>query len=174
MINKEVLLVSENYVKTRGLISDNMSGDSLTPVILTAQQIGLQSILGTKLYEKINELVFDSTIDEVTNVLYKELLDVHIQPYLLYTVMADIQIPLYARFMNAGMVQHSDDSYSNIGLKDIGFIVTEYKNKAAFYSDRITKFLMANCTNIVEYKSTDDVSDLKSTEANYNCPIFLG
>ena len=48
-----ILLISEDYIKTNSNLNDNVWGDYLLPAIREAEDIGLQSILGSCLYAPV-------------------------------------------------------------------------------------------------------------------------
>lgn len=56
---KNVLLISEDYIKSESNLDNNVSGKYLQSAIKLAQDIELQSLIGTKLLEKIQKLVID-------------------------------------------------------------------------------------------------------------------
>jgi hypothetical protein len=56
---RNVLLISEDYIKSESNLDNNVSGKYLQSTIKLAQDIELQSLIGTKLLEKIQKLVID-------------------------------------------------------------------------------------------------------------------
>ena len=103
-----VLLISEQTLKSNGVINNNVDGMYILPAIEYAQDAGLQPIIGTKLYNKLMDLVADGSIGQSTD--YKVLLDEYVTPYLLNKVTADIQIPLNYKLRNQGVVQNQTEN----------------------------------------------------------------
>ena len=66
-----ILLISEDLLKSETIVNDNINSQSITPSILIAKEIGLQQVIGTKLYKKILTLVDEDTINNDVNVNYK-------------------------------------------------------------------------------------------------------
>jgi len=87
---ENVLLISENILKTYGLINDNIDSCYLMPAMVLAQQIGLQELLGTKLLSKLQTLIKNNDIELEANANYKTLLDSYCIPYLVWQTMAEI------------------------------------------------------------------------------------
>lgn len=56
---RNVMLISEDYIKSNSSLDNNVSGKYLQSAIFSAQDIELQSLIGTKLLEKIQKLVID-------------------------------------------------------------------------------------------------------------------
>ena len=68
-----VFLISEAALKKNSVINNNVDGMYILPAIEYAQDAGLQPLLGTKLYNKLMDLVDNGAITGVTD--YKYLLD---------------------------------------------------------------------------------------------------
>lgn len=164
-----VLLISEKTLKTDSLINDNVDSSYIFPAIQVAQDQGLQSIIGTKLYKRIcNDVENDSLTED-----YKTLLDEYITPYLEFQVMSDIQIPLSYKFRNLGMNQANDDHTYNPSMRDIQYLVNYYGDKAKFYSNRLYDFLVANCSKYTEFRKKDSCADLMPNKQSYKTNIVL-
>ena len=66
----EILLSSENFIKSVTNISDNVSGKYILASLREAQEIGLKNIIGDCLLEKLKVLI-KSGIDAQENLKYK-------------------------------------------------------------------------------------------------------
>lgn len=167
-----VFLVSEATMKKNSVVNNNVDGMYLLPAIEFAQDAGLQPIIGTKLYNKLMDLVENGSITGSTD--YKYLLDEYITPYLVNKVTADIQIPLSFKLRNQGVVQQTDSNTYVPSMKDIQYVIQNYENKANFYSNRLSDYLRANRSKYPEYCSVDSCADMPSNKDAYNTGIFLG
>ena len=85
-----VLLISEDKLKTYTALNDNVFGKVICPVIKTSQDIYLQQILGTALMEKLQTLVKENQIGSQENTKYKKLLDEYVAPYLIYETLVNL------------------------------------------------------------------------------------
>ena len=167
-----VFLISEATMKKNSVVNNNVDGMYLLPAIEFAQDAGLQPIIGTKLYNKLMDLVEDGSIVQAPD--YKYLLDEYITPYLVNKVTADIQIPLSFKLRNQGVVQQTDANTYVPSMKDIQYVKQDYENKANFYSNRLSDYLRANRSKYPEYCSVDSCADMPSNKDAYNTGIFLG
>lgn len=167
-----VFLISEATMKKNSVVNNNVDGMYLLPAIEFAQDAGLQPIIGTKLYNKLMDLVEDGSIVQAPD--YKSLLDEYITPYLVNKVTADIQIPLSFKLRNQGVVQQTDANTYVPSMKDIQYVKQDYENKANFYSNRLSDYLRANRSKYPEYCSVDSCADMPSNKDAYNTGIFLG
>lgn len=167
-----VFLISEAALKKNSVINNNVDGMYLLPAIEYSQDSGLQPIIGTKLYNKLMDLVENGSITGSTD--YKYLLDEYITPYLINKVTADIQIPLSFKLRNQGVVQQTDANAYVPSMKDIQYVIQNYENKANFYSNRLSDYLKANRSKFPEYCSVDSRADMPSNKDSYNTGIYLG
>lgn len=167
-----VFLISEATMKKNSVVNNNVDGMYLLPAIEYAQDAGLQPIIGTKLYNKLMDLVENGSITNMTD--YKYLLDEYITPYLVNKVTADIQIPLSFKVRNQGVVSQTGENTYVPSMKDIQYVKQDYDNKANFYSQRMSDYLRANRTKYPEYCSVDSCADMPSNNGAYNTGIFLG
>jgi hypothetical protein len=169
-----VFLISEQTVKKNSVINNNVDGLYLLPAIEYAQDAGLQPLLGSKLYNKLMDLVENSEITNPVNANYKLLLDEYIQPYLINKVTAEIQLPLAYKLRNQGVVQQTGENTYVPSLKDVQYVIQDYENKANFYGNRMSDYLHANISKYPEYCSVDSCADMPSNKNAYNTSIYLG
>ena len=168
-----VQLVSETTLKKLTLINDNVDVCYIGPAIEKAQDMGLQPLIGTRLFDKLCQLVADKNIGSADNLAYKTLLDDYITPYLCQRVMADIQVPLFAKIRNAGIVQSQDQQTQQLTKGNVDYIRADYEYNATFYGKRLTEYLCANSTKYPEWRTRRDVSDMPSDADSYNTSIVL-
>ncbi len=166
----EVLLISEKTLKSESYINDNVGSEMILPAIQTAQDIKLQPLIGCALYTTLKNKVAASDVDEP----YLTLLKTYIKPFLIYAVLADIQIPLaFKTRANGGAVQANTEYTYNSDRKDTQMIAGYYEDKMNFYGFRLTDYLKQNSTLFPEYCNNNCGcnSDLRQ---GFNCGIFLG
>ena len=167
-----VFLVSTKTLKENSVINNNVDDMYVLPAVEFAQDEGLQSLIGTKLYNKLMDLVADGSMSGATD--YKYLLDEYITPYLINKVTADIQIPLAFKLRNQGVVQQTGENTYVPSLKDLQYVAQSYENKANFYGQRLSDFLHANHSKYPEYCKIDSCADMPSNSGAYKTGIYLG
>lgn len=165
-----ILLISEDYIKTNSGLNDNVWGSYLTPAIREAQDIKLQTILGTCLYNKIMECVKNGSIKEVDFVAYKDLLDNYIQVYLMYQTISDLVPIIGVKLTNLGVVVSNDEHLSNLSQTDRDRVQTYYEQRADFYGRRLQEFLLNNST---AFKELDECA-CKQIKANLSSAASTG
>lgn len=146
----KVLLVSEDYIKTYSNLNENVWGDYLLPAIREAQNIGLQSILGSCLYNALLGMVDDGSITELENVAYKTLLDDYIQDYLMYQTITDLVPIIGIKLANIGVAISNDERILNITEDERGNVKQYYQIRADWYCRRLQEFLLENAAAFSE------------------------
>ena len=169
MINN-VLLVSEDFVKTNSNLSDNVFGKFLLPAIREAQHIHLQSIIGTRLYEAILNKVVDGSLADP----YKELVDDYIQWYLLYQVLSDIVDVLDVKLVNLGTIRNRDEYVDNISDAERVRLKHNYEYKADWYCRRMQEFLLEHCEAFPELDACACESIKANLESAASTGVWLG
>ena len=90
-------LISEAQIRNYTDIDNNIDSAVIKNGIREAQDIKLQPIIGTLLYEKLTSLVDAGTISDAANADYKTLLDSYIQNMLIYAAYYFILDSVYEK-----------------------------------------------------------------------------
>lgn len=170
----KILLISEDYVKTNSNLNDNVWGDYLLPAIREAEDIGLQSILGSCLYNQILHLVNENLIGENDYTAYKTLLDDYIQEYLMYQVLTDLTPIIGVKLANLGTVISNDEHVINLTEKERSNIKQYYQYRADFYARRLQEFLLNNKGLYPELKECDCERLRSNLNSAASTGIWLG
>ena len=168
-----VLFCSEDYIKSNSSLSDNMFGKNLLPALRESQDVYLQQIIGSTLYEKIIKLIDDELIGETENALYKDLLDNQIRPYLLYQTLVQLIPVINAKLVNFGTSQSNDEHLVNLSQGDVVVLTGHYQNMADFYCRRLQEYILNNCDTLgVDACSCESIKS--NLENAATCGVFLG
>ena len=169
-----VLLISEDLIKTDSTLNINIEGKNLLPSIKRAQDIHLQEAIGTDLYRAIQKRIYDGVIENVDNEDYKYLLDVFICPYLLEIVMYELSIELAADLANAGVIQPSDTHYTQVSSSDRNAIREQHKYNSDSYKLMLQRYLLSNKGKYPELSTGDCENIGAHLNSAASCPINLG
>lgn len=135
-----VLLISEVKLKNFTNINKNVDMDVLKAEVQIAQDIDLQTILGTKFYNHLLDQVsatgntFNS--DELT------LVNDYIQPYLIQTAYYNAIPHLFARTMNNGITTGTMENATSVDIETMKYLRGVQKQRADFYMTRLTDYLL--------------------------------
>lgn len=172
----KVLLVSEDTLKSYSTLNDNFFGKNILPCIKTSQDIELQQIIGSCLYNALCEKVDNGSITDLENAQYKVLLDEYIQPYLIYITLAHIVTETSTKLSNFGTMQSSDEHLVNVSLEERSLVRQQYTYYADNYCKQMQSFLKANKEAYPELECGCDCSDQTkpNLDSAANIPLWLG
>ena len=147
---KQILLISEDKVKTVSNLDNNVFGKWLLPAIREAQDIGLQHIIGSCLYNHILNLVDTGEITLPDNELYKDLLDNQICDYLVYQSLVNVIPLINVNMANMGTVVSNDEHIQTLSQGNIDLVRGYYQSLADVYQKRLQDYLKCNCESFPE------------------------
>lgn len=171
-----VLLISEDTLKSYTSLNDNCFGKNILPSVKTAQDIELQSIIGSCLYNALCSMVNDNSITAETSTQYKVLLDEYIRPYLSYITLAHLVTEMSTKLTNFGLVESSDEHLVNASIAERDLVKTQYIYYADSYCRQMQGFLKANRQSFPELDCgcTCDGDVKPNLESAASSTIFLG
>ena len=171
----DVILISEDYIKSTTNISDNIAGDYLLPSIKLAQDIDLESTIGTQLLEKIQELIYNNDISNKDSEMYKLLLDKYIQPYLAYATIQHLTPTVAYKLANQGVIRTDDEKSYNITSNEVDKVADYYSHLANTYKKRLQLFLIANYNEFPELLNWKSIADIRANlYSAAGCNLSLG
>ena len=175
MNTNDVLLISEDYIKSITNVSDNIAGDYLLPSIKLAQDIDLESTIGTRLLEKIQELIYNNDISNQDNAMYKLLLDKYIQPYLAYATIQHLAPTVAYKLANQGVIRTDDEKSYNITSNEVDKVIDYYSHIANTFKKRLQLFLIANYNEFPELLNWKSIADIRANlYSAAGCNVNLG
>jgi hypothetical protein len=150
---KNVLLISEEVLKTYTAINENVQSDELRFCILQAQNIFIQESLGTNLFNYMLDIVGNNTIYDANNLNYKELLDTYIQPTLIsYSYYLGLDNFAF-KWMSVGLVQNRSEQGSPVDFKMFQYMKSTAKNQAEFNDNLLRRHLIFRSALYPQYFS---------------------
>jgi hypothetical protein len=163
------LLIEAQRLKQFSTINGNLDNKLIEPTIIMVQDINLQQILGTDLYEEICTQVDNSNLS-VDN---KYILDTFIEPYLTHMVTSQGLLDWHIKISNKDVAKLTADSSISVDMTEMEALSKRYQGKAEFYATRLTKYLCGNSStyplylggNVEEWK-------LRPIRENYTSGIF--
>lgn len=191
---RNVLLISEDYIKSESNLDNNVSGKYLQSAIKLAQDVELQSTIGTKLLEALQKKCINwidphtpvhpieppeplpsDSIDDSDNYRYKELLDYYVQPYLLYQVLSEIVIPISYKLSNFGVMRTDDEKDLTSDINQVNLIKKYYRDKADFFKTRLQNWVITYYNDFPELYSYKPLKDMyPNMYSSSSCTIWLG
>ena len=144
-MNEEILLTSEEFVKSVSSISDNIAGKYILSSIREAQEDGLREILGDLLLDTLKAKYADGTLDGA----YRDLVE-QSQYYLAYMAQVKILFKVTMKVTNFGVVKSSDENLQVAPTDDIFKLQNKVQAEADRYCRKLQQWILRHYTDFPE------------------------
>lgn len=164
-----VLFVTEDYLKQYSPINGNVDMELMTPYLLSIEDMQIQPIIGTGLFEELKTQVVANTV----TALNVTLLDL-IRKCMVWYFMAEAPLALTFRYMDKGVMKKSSENSEPISTEDINYLMDINKNKAEWYAERIRLYLCENSTSYPLFSNAGNGADtIHPNRTNYSSGMNL-
>ena len=170
---EEILLSSENFIKSVTNISDNVNGKYILPALREAQEIDLKGIIGSTLLETLKILVADDAVELQDSSHYKDLIE-QCQYFLAYTVVARLCVITSYKINNFGVHKASDENMEVVSLDEVYNIQSFYQKKADHYCSELQNFLLENRSKYPELNSNQCYKIKSNLHSAASSGLWLG
>jgi hypothetical protein len=165
------LFVSTATIKKYGVIENNVDDKLIAQTIIMVQDLQLQQILGSDLYNEIANQINASTLTG----LNQTLLDEYIRDFIINATIADGAIIFNYRFSNKGVVTQNSDNQQPVSQRELELIEQKWGRIAEFYGKRLSGYLAENSNIYPLWMSGNNkLQDIQSRELGYSTGIYLG
>lgn len=145
-------IISEAKLRQFTDINDNLDTALIKNAVREAQDISLQRIIGTKLYNKILSDVDASTLTGD----YKTLVDDYIQDFLLYAAYYEALEAIYIRPRNNGLLTPTGGENSiEVDRTRFNQKRQSVENKMEFYAERLANYINEEQASFPELNSAN-------------------
>ena len=163
-------MLTADYYKRNTVVNLNVDEELLHPQIIKAQNVRIEKILGTNLFNvvlaEINAQTYTARITT--------LLEDYIQPALVEWITYTALPYLNYKLTNKSVSKKSSDNSEPSELNEINYLRQNIRDDAEYYSERTTKFLESNKDIYPEYiNGNDDCDDIKPSKLNFISSIYL-
>jgi hypothetical protein len=164
-------LIEISRIKEYGIIDSNVDDKLIGPTIIMVQDIWLQQLIGTDLYQQICGQVASGTVSAAN----KTLLDDYIENLLHAAVVSEGLITFNYRISNKAVVTSNSDNQFPVGNAEIERIEKKWRSNAEFYGKRLTDFLCEHSSEYPLYRNSNIESDkIRPKSQRYSSGMFLG
>jgi len=150
-----VLFIGETYIKDTSYIDENVDIKLLRNSILETQDLRILPILGTGLYDECKSQVQAGTLTALNSTL----LNTYVNVALKYWVLHDAALILTFKVMNKSVVKRTAENAEVVSVTDLDRLMDFFKGRAEFYSERVTKYLLANVSSYPLYLTAGNSID---------------
>ena len=148
------LFISRTDLVKNSIIDGNVDTDKFIQFIKVAQQIDIQNLLGTDLYNKIGaDIASGASGGAGLSGNYLTLVNTYVQPTLIWFAQMNY-IPFAAyQIKNGGVFKHSSETAQNVDKNEVDYLVGKAREYANYYSTRLVDYLSFNDNLFPEYNS---------------------
>lgn len=166
------LIISEAKVRQFTDINDSVDSSLIKNNVRTAQDIHLQRIIGTKLYQKIQSDIDASTLTGD----YLTLVSDYITDFLIYATYYETLESIYLRPRNNGLLQPTGGENSiEVDRSIYDMKRQSVENKMEYYADRLSSYISDEEQLFPELNTNNKLYEQYPDYASqYRSPIVFG
>jgi len=165
-----VFFISVNDLQEYTTINYATEPSLLENSIYDGQQIDIQAIIGTRLYDKLEQMITGSTVSGY----YKTLLDDYIFNTLIKSAEKRTLLWVYAKIRNKGIVNQEGDTDVTVDITILNKMRQELNDDFEYYSNKLKSYLCENKDNIPEYRDYNPQSLDYYTKPDKDDSYFSG
>ena len=139
IVQQNVLLVSENKLKSFTDIDPNVTSSVLLPFIGVVQQTVLEYIIGRPYYTQLLQQVQDGSISG--NTTNYNFLNYFVQPMLIWAAYAEALPSIFMRIKNNGIVAAAPQTVS---ISEMQFMQKHASDRSQFFQERMRQEIIFN------------------------------
>lgn len=168
------LFITEQQIRTYGGLETNLDTAFINNAIRESQDIKIQPITGTLLYNKLISLVETGDIDQSQYSNYKALLNNYIQNALIYASVFYILDDIYVRPRNGGLlIGEGGENSTSVDRSLYDVKKQTAHNKYAFYADLLTDYLIEEESSFPELTQNTKLYELNPDYDQKNSSPFV-
>jgi len=147
------LFLSETYLKNNTPINANVDVSELYPFAKTAEDIYIQEVIGTKLFDYLKTKITDSKASPPIAITTNDrtLLE-HLRDSLIWYTLYDSLPFLHTKIRNIGVVSQNGDNLETASETRLSALRNETLNKAVAYMNKVKRYLCEYDNLYSEYK----------------------
>ena len=170
MPSNKVLMLTADYYKRNTVVNLNVDEELLHPQIIKAQNVRIEKILGTDLFNIVLAEIDAQTYTARVTTLLEDYIQPALVEWITYTALPYLNYKL----TNKSVSKKSSDNSEPSELNEINYLRQNIRDDAEYYSERTTKFLEANTNTYPEYlNGNTDCDDIKPSKLNFISGIYL-
>tara|TARA_R100001198_G_C5230445_1_gene209815 strand:- start:1391 stop:1978 length:588 start_codon:yes stop_codon:yes gene_type:complete len=163
-----VLFISEQKLKDSTAINLNVDTDLLLPYVRQAQKLYVEPKLGTKLNQKLKDLITAGTIGNVGNEAYKTLLDDYVGDMLPNWAFYHAIPFLRFKIENGNIYSKTSETGTPLSTEESQHLREEIRNTAEYYTERMIEYVTNNQPSFPEYNTNSGADVSPDRNAYYN------
>lgn len=175
-MSDNILFISVDILKERSVVHDNVDPKLIYPDIKYAQDEYIEPVLGTALFNKMQQIIGDGTIATLPD--YKLLMDKYIVDAMIYYVMSMLPLNTSYQFWNKGMIRKQSADVELPSMSDMVEVSNNYKSRAERYANRMKLFLLDQSSRLGKYpeyvQPGSTVDTIVPHHKQFTSSVYLG
>ncbi len=163
-----VLFISEAKLKDSTAINLNVSTELLLPYVRQSQKLYVESKLGTKLTQKLKDLITAGTLSNAGNEAYKTLVDDYIGDMLPNWAFYHAVPFLRFKIENGNIYSKTSETGNSLTTEESQHLREEVRNTAEYYTERMIEYVRNNISSFPEYNQNSGADVTPDPNAYYN------
>ena len=163
------LFITREDLVRNSIIDGNVDYDKIIQFVKVAQEIDIQNLLGTDLYNKISsDIISGAGGGAGLTGNYLTLVNDFVQPTLIWFAQMNY-IPFSAyTIAKGGVYKHQAENSQTVDKNEVDYLVSKAREYANYYSTRLVDYLCFNSSLFPEYSSNtnNDISPDSDTTFN--------
>jgi hypothetical protein len=163
--------ISAGTVKKYGVVENNVDDKLISQVIAMTQDLKLQQILGSDLYEEIAAQIDGGTLTALNTTLLVD----YIRDFLINSVASEGVYIFSYRYSNKGIITQSGESQNPVSQRELELLEQRFARLADFYARKLSLYLLEKSTDYPLFMNGNtEYQDQQSSISKYGTGIFLG
>jgi hypothetical protein len=144
------LFINRNDIIKNTPLQGAIDADALLPFVRTAQDKYIKNLIGTVLFDYLQDQIVANTVGSLS-VYYQDLLDDYIKNALIWYSAVEY-IPFSSvQFKSNGAVKQQSEQGIAPAKSEIDYLLNKALNNADYYALRLQNYLIAYSQNIPQY-----------------------
>ena len=162
------LFINRTDLVKNSIIGGSTDTDNFIQFIKVAQQIDIQNLLGTDLYNKISaDITSGASGGTGLTGNYLTLVNTYIQPTLIWFAQMNY-IPFAAyKITGKGVLKGTSEQSETVNKNEVDYLVAKAREYANYYSTRLVDYLSFHNDLFPEYNSNSDEDIFPDTDTTY-------
>ena len=160
------LFINRTDLIRNSIMDGNISTDKFIQFVKIAQEIDVQQIMGTDLYNGLSAAM--PNIEDSSNVRWKTILDDYIVPMLIWYAQSNYYPFAAYQVKQGGVFKHTSENSISVDKNEVDFLVEKARTNAEWYSRRFIDFMSFNQATYPEYTSNSNDDIYPSYDSTFN------
>lgn len=166
------LFIDDQYLKTYTPLGKSIDVDQIYPFVQEAQDIYIQDLLGTPLYNNLEWRLYSGVTFSTPYFIQQELDLINMASKALAYWTIYLALPhLAIQIRNIGVARATSENTTISTVQELKYIREEMQNLAEFWNQRVVNFLCENSTYFPLYGAASD--DMYPQTWQYDSDIYI-